>query len=96
MDTEHALVVGSAVSDGAERKAVTLESVQKVNVVEATALATSLAIEWKVALTKAKDLGDESAFESPMRPEYWDGHSRVAKRIISEPSSPAAKRRKTA
>jgi hypothetical protein len=91
LDTEAALIVVSAIADGTERKVMTLESVQKVSQREVTALAASLAIEWKVALTQASDFAKDSEFESPMRSEYWAEPSRALKRIISEPGTPTSK-----
>ena len=91
LDTEVAMVAVSAVCDGPDGKALTLESTQKVNQSEAKALQASLAIEWKAALIQADADQEDAHFESPQTQAYWASPSRVVNRITSEPSSPASK-----
>ena len=100
LDTETALVLGSAVhiealgSASAEAAAnciVTVEYMQKLSEAQATALTTSMAIEWKSVLAP---VFFENQKRSSSEQAYWTPESsKKVRRIISEPTSPTPSRR---
>ena len=106
LDKESALILASAVqcpvpgsanaagAADAERPTATIEHVTKLGKDEVTALARSLAAEWKAALTAApQDSAETPPPKSAKDPtgEYWsEGRPPTVRRLVSEPPSPVA------
>ena len=87
LDTETALVLGSAVQMEAPNCVVTVEHMQKLSEKNAAALSASMSLEWKSVLTP---LFFESQKRSSSEEAYWTPESvKKLKRLVSEPTSPA-------
>ena len=66
---------------------VTVEHMKKLTDTYATALALSMAVEWKSVLTS---LGSDSNKRSSSEQAYWTPDSvKKVRRLVSEPTSPA-------
>ena len=85
LDKEVALVLVSAWDHGDSSKnpVGTIEAMTKVSDVES--VKASMRQEWKAALTCAGD-GDNDAYLSPMKPDYWERDVKKLKRMESEPA----------
>jgi len=92
LDSESAVIVVSAVDDEENGpKKLTVESMQKVSKSELENVVKSMTVEWKAALTKGEF--SQLPSEAPSSSEYWNASNHGVKRLLSEPATPARRKR---